>query len=105
MKSNVDSAPVKFVIHGISGIEPKAAKASPDSAFLLVLSATFYSKSKAAFFGRTYKTVPLTMAKEHENSVVFKFEMPHTFVYFQRVANPADVILVLELETKSRNRS
>lgn len=103
VKRHVDPIPLKLIIHKITNVmvsKPEGEKDTETKNFA-VLSATFFSKSNSAFVGRTYKTKPIELVFDSGNSSYATLDF-HASYFYSQVDNPEDVVLVLDLEVKSK---
>ena len=102
---------MKIVIHKIIDIAVSATANQDDNEddevgqetrFYAILNATLYSKSKSAFFGRTYKTKPIEL--ESTGGDTYSTVNFHCMYFYSKLVNPKDAVLVLELEFKGKKK-
>ena len=98
---NGPAIPLKFVVHSIKNLSlgPQTQSDIQVNVYAF-LSATFFSKKKGKFFGRTYKSAPIRLAELNKGGRAFETSNHHTFYCHSQVDDSADSSLILELEVK-----
>lgn len=66
------------------------------------ISATFFSKTKGKFFGRTYKSGPIRLDDLNKEGRQFQTSGHHTFYCHSQVIESSESALIMELELKGR---
>lgn len=98
--------PLRYTVHSIKGISLGPAKSVDASVkTYCFLNATFFSKRKCSFFGRTYRSEPLPLVEGGRGARVFETSAPHLFYCLTQVDDVSDSVLVIELEVKDINEN
>lgn len=93
--------PFRYIIHSLKNLSmPEAKDAAVNSIVYAFVSATFLSKRKAKFFGRTYQSEPIQLTESKSAQRTFETSQPHVFYCHTQVDDNADSMLVMELELK-----
>lgn len=80
----------------------EAKDSTVNSMVYAFLSATFFSKKKAKFFGRTYQSEPIQLSESKSTLRTFETSQPHVFYCHSQIDDNADSMIVMELELKGR---
>ena len=92
--------PLKFIIHTIKGLAMDGPSPDPEVHPYCFINATFFSKKKSKFFGRTYKSEPIRLKESTKGSRSYETEMNHNIYCHTQITDNPDSVLVLELEIK-----
>ena len=96
--------PLRFTVHSVKGIAVGPAKSvDPNVKTYCYLNATFFSKRKGSFFGRTYRSEPLHLVEGGRGARVFETSSPHLFYCLTQVDDVSDSVLVVGLGVKDIN--
>lgn len=93
--------PLKYIIHSLKSLNmPEAKDSAVNSMVYAFLSATFFSKKKSKFFGRTYQSEPIQLSESKSAQRSYETSQPHVFYCHTQIDDNADSMLVMELELK-----
>ena len=94
LKLNHDMEPIpyRFTIHLIDKINiPFKQAKSGRPQYFINFNATFFSTTSDQYFGRTYKSKPIELAKINPNDNFYRTMHPHTFFYHSTAQSDADI--------------
>lgn len=101
--------PNRYVINCLKGLMmPGVRETSVNSLVFAIISATFFSKKKGKFFGRTYQSDPIPLTESRgsggsSRSYETDGSQKHYFYAHSQIDDNSDTWLVLELELKEIN--
>jgi hypothetical protein len=98
--------PYRYIIHGLKNLTMAESKEGGiASVVFAIISATFFSKRKGKFFGRTYQSDPIPLTESRGAARTFETDQTqkHFFYCHSQIDDPSDTWMVIELEVKEIN--